>query len=191
MGLDMWVYGIKDITKDDIPDKMTEDWYEEHGYNTIIEYDDDNEFDVMFHDLFDYSVIRNVEYTEVDFDKVKKDYGIKPEASISMMCGDGTIGFSHGKYYKEINLSDTKKYEVKIYRKSLIYKSEELAYWRKEYNLQQLIYDNYDGDVYNCGFHKLDDDLIKKINKYLKRNDMNKQGINDPDYDVKMYHEWY
>ena len=35
MGLDMWMYGIKDISNEDIPDGMPESWYEENGYKLI------------------------------------------------------------------------------------------------------------------------------------------------------------
>lgn len=104
--------------------------------------------------------------------------------------------FQYGKYgglRKEILISDEelKKYDKQVIRKALIYKYDELAYWRKEYDLQDLIYNEYNGEVYNCGFHKIDDELMKKINKYLKLREMNKQSINDDGYIVKMYHEWY
>ena len=114
MGLDMWMYGIKDISEENIPDGMPESWYEENGYKLITRYENDNDFDEMFHDMFEYSVERNVEYGETDYDKIKEDYGIKKEARISSFCGN-TIGFSCKDYYKEIDITpeELDKYEKK------------------------------------------------------------------------------
>lgn len=193
MGLDMWMYGIKDISNEDIPDGMSQSWYEEeNGYKLITRYDDDDDFEQMFHDMYDYSVERNVEYSETDFDKVKKDYGIKKEAYISYF-GGSKIGFSCRDYYKEIDITQDEldKYEKKVFHKALVYKADELAYWRKEYDLQDLIYREYHGQIYNCGLHRLTKSTMAKINRYLKSRDMSKQSINDEDYVAKMYHEWY
>ena len=192
MGLDMWMYGIKDISNDEIPDNMPESWYEENGYKLITHYDDDNDFEQMFHDMYAYSAERNVEYSETDFDKVKEDYGIKKEAHISFFGGN-TIGFSCKDYYKEIDITQDEldKYEKKVFHKALIFKADELAYWRKEYDLQDLIYNEYCGQICNCGFHEIDDDMMKKINRYLRVRNMSKQSINNDGYIAKMYHEWY
>ena len=192
MGLDMWMYGIKDISNENIPDGMPESWYEENGYKLITHYDDDNDFEQMFHDMYAYSAERNVEYSETDFDKVKEDYGIKKEARISYFCGNA-IGFSCKDYYKEIDITQEEldKYEKKVFHKAWIFKGDELAYWRKEYDLQDLIYNEYNGQIYNCGFHRLTKTMMTKINRYLKSRDMSKQNINSEDYVAKMYHEWY
>ena len=192
MGLDMWMYGIKDISNEDIPDGMPESWYEENGYKLITHYDDDNDFEQMFHDMCDYSTEKNVEYSETDFDKVKKDYGIKKEAYLSYFGGN-KIGFSCKDYYKEIDITQDEldKYEKKVFHKALVFKRDELAYWRKEYDLQNLIYNEYNGQIYNCGFHRLNKTMMTKINRYLKSRDMSKQNINSEDYVAKMYHEWY
>ena len=147
MGLDMWMYGIKDISNDEIPDNMPESWYEEHEYNIIRIDENDNEFNDMFKDLYNYSVIRNVVYTETDWNKLMKDYEIDKNASISRWSSDGTIGFSCKNYYKEIAVTqdELEKYNIDVTAKTLVYKADELAYWRKEYDLQDLIYKEYYG----------------------------------------------
>ena len=206
MGLDMWIYGIKDISNENIPDGMTEDWYEENGYKIISSYDEnDEEFNNMFHDMYKYSVVRNVEYTKTDLNSIKKDYDIDEDAEFSGMSfsSDGTEyrfskwisenEYGNAYYNKDVFLTDEQlcKYDVKVLEKSLIYKAEELAYWRKEYDLQDLIYNEYCGHVYNCGFHLIDDDMMKKINRYLKSKDKSTQSINNDGYIAKMYSEWY
>lgn len=193
MGLDMWIYGIKDILNDGIPDNMPESWYEENEYNIIRIDEEDNEFDDMFKDLYNYSVIRNVIYTEIDWNKLMKDYEIDKNARLSGWSSDGRIGFSCKNYYKEITVTqhELKKYNIDVTAKILVYKADELAYWRKEYDLQNLIYNEYCGQIYNCGFHEIDNEMMRKINRYLRVRDMSKQSINDDGYVAKMYHEWY
>jgi len=196
MGLDMWIYGIKEINEKDIPENVTEEWLDNNGYAYVQQYEDDDEFDKMYHDLYDYSIMKDVIFTVIDDDKIKEDNKLPKNAILSGWKSDGTIIFSYGKqgrFRKEITISneELKKYDKQVIRKALIYKYDELAYWRKEYDLQDLIYNEYNGDIYNCGFHKIDDELMKKINKYLKSKGMDKQSINDDGYVVKMYHEWY
>ena len=192
MGLDMWMYGIKDISDEEIPDNMPQEWYEEHDYKLITHYENDDDFDNMYGDMYIYSAIRNVEYIETDMEKLKKDYKIHENANLGSIIG-GKLGFYYNKKSWEIEISEDeiKKYDKKVFRKALIFKADELAYWRKEYNLQDLIYTGYHKEIYNCGFHELDDDLMEKINRYLEVNDMYKQNINDDGYIAKMYHEWY
>ena len=192
MGLDMWMYGIKDISEENIPDGMPESWYEENGYKLITRYENDDDFDGMFYDMSKYSVERNVEYAETDIDRLKEDYGIKKEANISYF-GNGAVGFSCKDYYKQIDISQDEwdSYDKKVFHKAFIFKGDELAYWRKEYNLQDLIYREYNGQIHNCGFHYLTKKTMTKINRYLKSRDMSKQNINDEGYVAKMYHEWY
>ena len=48
MGLDMWMYGIKDISGEEIPDGMPQEWYEEHNYKLITYYEGDDDFDNMY-----------------------------------------------------------------------------------------------------------------------------------------------
>lgn len=199
MGLDMWIYGIKDIDEKDIPENVTAKWLDDNGYSYVQQYEDDDEFYKMYHDLYDYSVMKDVIFTVTDFDKVKKDYKISENAIFAGLSSNGTVRtvfFEYGKYHrtqKSVALSQEEwnKYDKQVIRKALIYKYDELAYWRKEYDLQDLIYNECNGEIYNCGFHKIDHELMKKINKYLKSRKMDKQSINDDGYIVKMYHEWY
>lgn len=198
MGLDMYIYGIKEINEKDIPENITEEWLDNNGYSYVQRYEDDDEdeFDKMYHDLYDYSVMKDVIFTDIDYDKIYKDYKLPKNAVLSGLKSGGTFIFQYGKYgelSKEVTISDEelKKYDKQVIRKALIYKYDELAYWRKEYDLQDLIYNEYNGEIYNCGFHKIDDELMKKINKYLKSRKMDKQSINDDGYIVKMYQEWY
>lgn len=193
MGLDMWMYGIKDISNDEIPDNMPESWYIDNGYSLINKYEnDEDEFDRLFYDMYKYSVARTVIYTITDFDKIKKDYGINEKAYLCFM-GHNKLGFQYGKSYKEIIIKQDKldKYDTEITREALVYKADELAYWRKEYDLQDLIYNEYYGQICNCGFHEIDDEMMRKINRYLRVRNMDKQSINNDGYIAKMYHEWY
>ena len=196
MGLDMYMYGIVDISSDDIPDGEKTNVYEDKGYSLIDKKDyDEDEFDGMFHDLIPYAVIRNVSYTLTDWEKIKKSYNLPENSNLCGISSDGTYWFIDSDSKKDykifISEQEMRKYDYQELRESLVFKCEELAYWRKEYDLQDLIHNEYKGTIYNCGFHLMDDNLMKDINKYLKKRDMDRQSINNPEYIAKMYHEWY
>ena len=162
MGLDMWMYGIRDISNDDIPDGKTENWYNDRGYSVIDTNDyDEDELEELIGDLIPYCVERNVEYTLTDLKRIKKDYNIPEEAYLDMWGGN-LLGFSwkveenekndneyvsylepyRGKNNAVIEIDDIRKYDIKEVHKSFINKKDELAYWRKYYDLQDLIYKN-------------------------------------------------
>ena len=68
---------------------------------------------------------------------------------------------------------------------------EDILYWRKEYDLQDMIYSLYEGQIENCGYHALNDDMKDAICAFREG-----QSIPDdffvPDDDViYAYHEWY
>ena len=129
----------------------------------------------------------------MDIEKIKEDYNVNKDAHISIFNSDGVIEFSCGEYRKQVKISkdDLNKYDKKVFRETIVFKGDELAYWRKEYDLQDLIYNEYCGQVYNCGFHEIDDEMMRKINRYLRVRNMDKQSINNDGYIAKMYHEWY
>lgn len=192
MGLDMYIYGIEDISNENIPENLDEKWYDDRGYNYCILYDEEDE--ALYRDLYDYSLIRNVVYTETDWEKFKKHHHLSEDAQLWRVSSNNTYSFTWGNNLennKEFQISELKKYDIKVVRKTLIFRKKELAYWRKEYDLQDLIYNNYDGEIYNCGYHYLNDEIMKKINNYLKKRHIDKQDLNNSDYPIKMYHEWY
>ena len=76
-------------------------------------------------------------------------------------------------------------------KESYIFKKKELAYWRKYYDLQELIHEEYDGEVVNCGFHELTDGTIDDIVDFLVDNNESLQDILESGFAAKMYHEWY
>ena len=191
MGLDMWIFGIKDVSNENIPDEMDSSCYEDNGYQVI---DICTSYEEELRDLLPYSVTKNVKSMLINMDKLKKDYNIPQEASVWLWGSDGVIGFQCGEdYNKQITVSDgeMEKYYEQVLLQSLIFKCDELAYWRKYYDLQDLIHNEYCGEIYNCGYHKLDNELLKTINKFLEKNKQDTQSINDDGYVAKMYHEWY
>lgn len=94
MGLDMWIFGIKEINEKDIPENVTEKWLDDNDYSYVQQYEDDDEFDKMYHDLYDYSIMKNVIFTDTDYDKIKKDYKLPKNATLAGWKSDGILFFN-------------------------------------------------------------------------------------------------
>lgn len=191
MGLDMYIRrvtkvvgleklkSIQDIDDNDLNRISKED------------YDSNPEF---FEDLFPYMRKVNVEAQVLDIECIKKEYDLKDcdfgyfgsaGMSLTGIKKDGeqidiTIGpVDIGKYY--VN----KKIDVYVFH------DEGVFYWRKNYDLQEKIYDIIMRPIDNCQYRKLTFDELRDI-------------ITDKDsgYDVKLldeldptdayfYEEWY
>lgn len=93
---------------------------------------------------------------------------------------------------KKVVLSD-EKYLSYTFEKPLdcyVFHREEAGYWRKDYGLQDLIYDMYAEkcreSIENLGFHKMDDEMMREISEYSgeKFDELS-------DDECYVYHEWY
>ena len=70
------------------------------------------------------------------------------------------------------------------------FKISEVAYWRKEYDLDEMLCKAYDGEVRNCGYHKLNDEMRKIILEHESGN-IAECDIEDTEDSVVCYHQWY
>ena len=68
-----------------------------------------------------------------------------------------------------------------------IWQSNEEAYWRKNYALQDWFYDNLEG-VDNCGYYILNADQIAEMNERFGENVVEDDPTDD---EALFYHEWY
>ena len=62
-----------------------------------------------------------------------------------------------------------------------------MEYWRKNYDLQDWIYDNIEG-VDNCGYYVLDLDVVSEINYMF---DASIPAVKPSETEALFYHEWY
>ena len=198
MGLDMWIYGIKDIKDHIIPVNMPASWYYANDYSLTQIDENDDDFIEKYADLEPYSVRRNVVYTKTDFEKIRADYNI-PEDTIM----GGYTNSMDGKSVKFRFYLDSKMFTVSLSKRELelycvyipiesfVFKKEELAYWRSLPDLQALIYKEYPNVIRNTGYHELDKDVLKKIVRWLTCYRFPLQKIKTAGYAAKMYHEWH
>lgn len=70
------------------------------------------------------------------------------------------------------------------------FKISEVAYWRKEYDLDNMLCKAYDGEVMNCGYHKLNDEMRKIILEH-EAGKLTAHDIEDTEDSVVCYHQWY
>lgn len=147
-------------------------------------------------DLVPYSVVRTVDTKIIDYKKILSDNGYSADTPIGIgMISSVEMGFSvkTGNGFESIFISTedvNSKYMMSTVEKVLIYKAEMLAYWRKEYDLQNFFYENLD-ECDNVTFREIDEDLMNILLDYLDRNNMGHQDLEKTDFDAKMYYEWY
>lgn len=192
MGLDMFLYGVKRVKEEDVPSVVTEEWIENTGLRNA---DIDR---INAKDLLPYSVVRTVLAKVTDYDKIKRAYGIPENAIHGGWCCSSSKGFVLFFYDEEHNqavVSTTKKeldekFTKTVEKKAIVFSIEELAYWRKNYDLQDFFYENLESPG-NVTFSELSQETLGKLKSWLSRRNLDKQKIFSKGYDAKMYYEWW
>ena len=206
MGLDMWMIEVKKMTKKETAalNNMT---YEEISdlpdFSYYIKEEVDEENTEFLEDLMPYTITVPVNIKYYDMEKIKEDYNI-PEEAWQYKASYSKDGVEYGYCFsdhrkKDITIKLTneeiEKYIVSKPRHLIVYKRKEVAYWRKFYELQDLIYDMYreyrHKEIQNCGMHVLSDDMLNEISKMCRKYDYK---FNKPRWtksNAFFYHEWY
>lgn len=178
MGLDMYLYRAEKANS-----------YKEASF-TIPEKDFlDNED--MYCSLKPYLQKEIVRMDVIDWDRLKKDYDIPSHYSLRF----GHKSFTYT--YKDSlgNEIDKTFYEDDLKEKGYIHEEDipyyfcnifEVAYWRKDYELQETIYDSIEETIENCGFYEIDSLFAARLmyDCYDTTEKFN------PDF-TYFYHEWY
>ena len=91
-------------------------------------------------------------------------------------------------YLTPVKLSiDPDKKEEKEF---LVIRLEEIAYWRKDYELSDKIYAAAEREIENCGFYQCNEDMIEAFIDCWNCGDT-KISIEDIWKEPVFYHEWY
>lgn len=198
MGLDMWIFRITQLTEDD---KKKVDNGDVSEYTEFFLSDVENEG--LYRHIKDllYIKTKNTEYW--DYDKIKKFFNIPEDAKcvLSSSSSDGSFTWhfvvpnrnSENTY--SINSEDIpkdKEKELKSTKEEIVgyAKEQEIGYWRKDYKLQNKMYENCDYPIENCGYYPLNADMRKILLKDRK-NIFAKQDLEDRPGSRVFYHEWY
>jgi hypothetical protein len=200
MGLDMWMYKIGrltdkevDVLKGKTEAEISDMGYGCINYTSVLQYNEED----LFEDMFEYGTIIDGKVNIFNEDRFKEDHGIDKNAYRCFGSYGNEIVFSYvlenTKETKEIKITE-KEWEKYIETEPallLVYKKEEIGYWRKEYGLQNLIYTMYENEtskiIMNCGYHLMTKEMIDRIRKYDPkfRTGRRKRG------EAYFYHEWY
>lgn len=182
MGLDIWLFKIRK-TKKDLSNVKTLDDIRQLGLNSFTEKGVKPSY--MYDDLIPYCVEVMCENDYIDIDKIKKTYGLEDIYSESI----GGIYSFVDKNGKKISLtSDEIKDNFTVTRQeaTYVFEEENVYYWRKRYDIQDLFYESY--QVENCGYTEVDIETLEHIQKEYD------EGLIIPelgDDEAVFYHEWY
>lgn len=183
MGLDQSIYRI---SKPELEDRVFK--RNELNYYNYCSVDENEEY--LHEEILPYVVIRKVETEMMDLEKMFADKGIPNHANLGMMCSE------YYKYYWEDG-EERKSIEVKVseitekYIKTeildmYIWEQEELYYWRKNYEVQDYIYDVVEAE--NCKYCLLSTDIQRELIDTYGANFEVEENTEDSGI---FYWEWY
>ena len=190
MGLDMYLYKFKKI------DANKAKWFEgefekrinDFGYEV---WDVVNEDEEEIEEIKDFLVRTKVYRTVWDYERFEKENNLKGWRlwSMSDMGSDKTtLNYTKDGQTKEFSLTRTEYNSYYKYKLCDCYIAsyKEVDYWRKNYDLQELILDGHDYEIANCQYAKLTDEEVEAIESECGKS---YPWLNDDE--AYVYMEWY
>lgn len=190
MGLDQFIFKVskanlenRTFTSDEI----------ENMYLNKIEVSDFEKYKDMYKALIPYTEKRNVECKLYDTAKIFSDYKLPANSYIWCYSPTGiTIGYVKANGERANQEVSNAEIEAKYIKTEVIpfyiFKSEEVYYWRKEYDLCDWIENALKKQIENCGYYKLNKTVIKRMNSKFKSEVPVESANKEYAY---FYHEWY
>ena len=150
----------------------------------------------MYGELKPYVRPITVITTFFNYEQCLKDYNINKDDILFRSQGGETISW-HLKDNKEVVLTkeEYSKYLFDSEQEVYVFKCENVAYWRKYYDLADFFDERH--DVENCGYYLLHEEEKKELKEYLKKHDPDSFKDN---LDIKLlgsrkanlfYHAWW
>lgn len=196
MGLDMWIFSAKKVDESRLPEVPHADDLDVTDLHYIVKEDIEGE-EELIEELRPFFIERKGIAKYTDWDMLRKAFDIPDGAYPGGYSFNGAEWefrfYDNGKSYP-VKISDEefekcrKEHEVEF----IIYDLKEITYFRKDYELENSIYEVYNKytgkDIENCGYYRLTKDMIKELNERDKSFRMLKLSEDD---DTLYYHEWY
>lgn len=180
MGLDQYIFRVKKLNLEDR--EYTSEEIENLGYSKAFVDEAADEYDLI-EQLIPYTATRQVSCKFINNAKIRKDYNLPDDIHVNMYSSDGIM---FGDVLIPLNVVG-EKYTVTQTKPCYIWKTEEEAYWRKNYDLQEWIYETLE-NVQNTGYYLLDAEIINELNETFNENIPDE----DPtDEEALFYWEWY
>ena len=215
MGLDQYLYEVIKLTDEEKAeiDKMSYD--DIAGEYNIVEIDYDPDCGLLgldgheWRDIKDWVHVVEREVEEYDMRLVRIAFNL-PDTTHFAGCMISSNGVTHflsdesdtgdgdwpPRGITDAELRD-KNCFVMVKHKFAVYKTAELTYWRKEYDLQQLMHNAYDSTIENCMYAKLNPKMIKSLLRWQKKHRnvwdyvLTEDDLRSTDERLVCYYEWY
>lgn len=202
MGLDQWIYKIskiEDNVMNDIKGMNEKEVCRKYG-NDISVWKIDERLEELVEPIKDILQKTEIIFTEYNMEKIYKELGIDDTWHMGYWSSVG-----HGidmRFYPErketdvgalepkefhISAEDEKDYLIDVPHEAYLLRKEEIAYYRKNYDIQEDMYDKCDFEIENCGYYPLNADMKAALRK-------RDNGIRFPrckKAEMLVYHEWY
>lgn len=174
MGLDMYLYKIQRLGKDRAESLRGRSVWDLPDWTHLIDVKSTScykEFEPYGH------TISIKEGTNVDAEKLKERYNIPKEAVLSWSAeklDKCTYTFTMAQWDKPrritIPTNDAEAFMVPYYKDYLLCNFKEVGYWRKDYNLLDVIVDKLP-ELFNGGCHIIPDKVLEELYEegYLKK----------------------
>ena len=124
------------------------------------------------------------------FENWCRDHGVDSEKVNGWWSGPAGFNIfvesEDGSQEFHISLDETKSYEAEIQQQVILFSSEEIQYWRKNYKVQDYFYENYDVD--NCKYVEITKDDLKYIRDRIDAYTSVPKLAED---EHLFYYEWY
>ena len=188
MGLDMYVFAARKTKLDE--NKI----YKHSELGDVIAIPDDEKDDPKIAQIIHLAKPIKVITEYLDFQKIKETYHFENDPDVKIY-GNGFSQFSDtaSKYTVKIGSdridAEFTKTEVGI---CYVVDIEEVAYWRKAYDIQDWFHAELNCPVENCGYYRITTEQANEYNKkfgaieYADWIDLSE--YDDVEY---FYHEWY
>ena len=200
MGLDMCVYKIRKLDVSEaaqLQGKNISSLNKDSRSFVVISkeeaLDENGNLIPMFAQLSPY--LREVKLIDTFFNlnQVQKDFGIPEDAEVSGLSCIGNVltycfQWKQGEKRVELSREECEKYTYEDAVEFYICGCTKLAYWRKEYRLQNKLYDLCPVDLENCGYYRCTDEMLAAMQEFEAFED----GIPECDSNEAIFYwEWY
>jgi len=200
MGLDMYAFRIKKVTEEEaqLCQGLSSKEITKNGFTLF--YDQSEDTLALITEILPYLKPVQYHYEAMDLQKVKKEYGV-PEDALQTGAAYEPAGITYhfctgtGEDYKsfpvKISRDDVRRFVVTALERGYIARMGDCAYWRKNYDLADLISQQHDNPIQNCGYYVLSMEEQRLVERYCRES-------GDPvvfpacaEDEAIVYHEWY
>jgi len=186
MGLDQYVFRV---TKPKLEDRVyTAEELGNMGLNKAFYHEAEKDMSLI-KELLPYTEIRDVRSHFLNTEKIIQDYNLPSDAYISYMGPNGMKMRGHNEEEQFISQEEIdKKYVLTKELPCYIWHTEEVQYWRKNYELQDWIANVLKKTIENTGYYRLNKTIIHRLNG---RFDADVPEESKTKESALFYHEWY